>query len=235
MDQICELPRWSDVDAALDHVPQGVDQMIQHVFERLNANESVSKKDLNTLLIWVTLAKRPLLMGELNTILSLPPNKGHYMGLIEHMKTRFASLFKLLREDTDGLNDDEGTADPVDTMDIKASAETVEQDCNGNRPDRSENAEDEDSEDTDSSQANSEDSDDSSEVNEKTMKVFESTRVEYSHVRIKELLLQVSSRNSYLLRRKLKTSISRRVGQKRAHGLKAILVLISMKPNSKSP
>ena len=199
MDQICEQPRWSDVDAALDHVPQGIDKMIHHVFERLDANESVSKKDLNAMLVWVTLAKRPLLMGEINTILSLPPHKGHYMGLNEHLKTRFASLFKLSRREiADRFDDDndEGIANLDVTIDEKASAATVEKDRSSNHPDEGQSSEDEEFGDTNSSQVDSDEDDDSSEVDEKTMEIFKSTRVEFSHLRIKELLLQVCCKSS---------------------------------------
>ena len=70
--------------------------MIRHVFERLDSNEGVSKRDLNLILIWVALAKRPLSVGELDFLLSLATGE-RYMALYKYLKGRFASLIKLLR------------------------------------------------------------------------------------------------------------------------------------------
>ena len=162
--------------------------MIRHVFERLNSNEDVSKRDLNMMLSWVALAKRPLLMGELDVVLSLPTGE-HYMGLNEHLKGRFASLFKLPQEDSSDIKD-EGSADSTDGDDITPTAEVL-----GDLDISSE--EDDDSKDRDrdeengTSKSGNDNLKDSYHLDEKTMKVYRTTKVEFSHLRIKEFLLQV--------------------------------------------
>ena len=189
MEQIYRKARESEIRDALDEAPRELDNMIRHVFERLNSNEDVSKKDLNMMLSWVALAKRPLLMGELDVVLSLPTGE-HYMGLNEHLKGRFASLFKLHQEDSSETSDtkDEGPADSTDGDDIIPTAEAL-----GNldiSSDEDDDSKDEDGdEENSSSKSGTDNPKDSYHLDGKTMKVYSSTTIEFSHLRIKEFLL----------------------------------------------
>ena len=76
LDQIYNISRPSDIMSALDAAPQDLIKMIRHVFERIAADPSVNKKDLNEILIWVTCAQQRLTLGEMDTILKMRPPIG---------------------------------------------------------------------------------------------------------------------------------------------------------------
>ena len=191
MDQIYRKARETEVFAAIKDAPRELDNMIRHVFERLDRDEDISKKDLNIMLTWVTLAKRPLLMGELDLILCLP-NGEHYMPLNKHLKGRFASLFKLLRQDSDN-QDDEDTTEVDEVNSTLASAQIFEEALNFDKSDEedSDSENEHDEEQNDATIDQSEDYNRHFQLDDKTMKVYKSTRIEFSHLRIKEFLLRV--------------------------------------------
>ena len=76
LDQIYNISRPSDIMNALDAAPQDLIKMIRHVFERIAADPSVNKKDLNEILVWVTCAQQRLTLGEMDTILKMRPPIG---------------------------------------------------------------------------------------------------------------------------------------------------------------
>lgn len=76
LDQIYNTSRPSDIVKALKAAPQELDKMIRHVFERIATDPSVSKADLNEILVWVTCAQERLRLGEMDTILKLRPPIG---------------------------------------------------------------------------------------------------------------------------------------------------------------
>ena len=80
---------------AIEQTPPALDQMIEHVFEKLLTNEDVNKDDLQEILLWVSFAKRPLLVGELYYILKSRTGNA-YDALESRLRGRFASIFSLV-------------------------------------------------------------------------------------------------------------------------------------------
>ena len=76
LDQIYNISRPSDIMNGLDAAPQDLVKMIRHVFERIAADPSVNKEDLNEILTWVTCAGERLTLGEMGTILKMRPPIG---------------------------------------------------------------------------------------------------------------------------------------------------------------
>ena len=97
--------RESVIREALIKAPKGLTEMIQHVLEGLS--ESLSREDakedaedLNEILAWVTCAKRPLTLGELDAILRYKSPSGDALLLLESkLRRQYASFFTLDRED----------------------------------------------------------------------------------------------------------------------------------------
>ena len=71
LEDIVKKSRKADIRTALDQAPKDLTKMIRHVFERLAVDPDTNKDDLNEMLGWVAYAERPLLLGELSTILKL--------------------------------------------------------------------------------------------------------------------------------------------------------------------
>jgi hypothetical protein len=71
MDQINDKERENSVFEAIEEAPPKLEEMIAHVFEKLMLNEDVDKSDLNELLLWVSFAKRELLVSELYAVLKV--------------------------------------------------------------------------------------------------------------------------------------------------------------------
>lgn len=98
-DQINNKSRPSDISKALHNAPPDVFKMIRHVFERLSGDSDVGD-DLNEMLVWVTCAQRPLLLGEIDTIIKPSSPIGEALpDLEELLRLKFASFFILERED----------------------------------------------------------------------------------------------------------------------------------------
>jgi hypothetical protein len=80
---------------AIEQTPPALEMMIGHVFEKLLMNEDVNKDDLEEILLWVSFAKRPLLVGELYYILKSQTGNA-YDALESRLRGRFASVFSLV-------------------------------------------------------------------------------------------------------------------------------------------
>ena len=93
--------RESDVEKALHQAPKGLTEMLKHVLEGYSASMSEAEaSDLNDMLMWVCLAKRPLYLGELDAALRLKSEEGE--GLLDlegNLRKAYASLFTLSRDD----------------------------------------------------------------------------------------------------------------------------------------
>ena len=100
LDQISDVSRPSDIRTALDQAPHDLAKMIRHVFERLAGDHSVQKDDFNEMLTWITFARTPLSLGQLDVILKLRGEFGEGMpDLEERLRDQFSSFFTLERED----------------------------------------------------------------------------------------------------------------------------------------
>ena len=189
MEQIYGKERRSEVFSAIEEAPRELNSMIRHVFERLAVDEDVGKEGLSTILLWVTLAKRPLTMGEMDVILKIP-DKDPYP-LETRLKGRFASLFKLSQSDATELDDvDEDTEEDIQcATNISSADELLEQlDFESDQ----EYTDDEDINDNKIGNAKENENEviEEGRVNGQTKALFLRTQIEFSHLSIKEFLLQ---------------------------------------------
>ena len=100
LDQISDVSRPSDIRNTLEQAPHDLAKMIRHVFERLASDPSVQKDDFNEILIWITFARTPLLLGQMDVILKLRGELGEGMpDLEDRLRDQFSSFFTLERED----------------------------------------------------------------------------------------------------------------------------------------
>ena len=100
LDQISDASRPSDIRNTLKQAPQDLAKMIRHVFERLAGDPTVQKDDFNEMLIWITFARTPLLLGQMDVILKLRGEFGEGMpDLEDRLRDQFSSFFILERED----------------------------------------------------------------------------------------------------------------------------------------
>lgn len=101
MQELSQKSRPSSIRQSLHQAPKGLHEMLQHVLEGFSSMlKGDDPDDLNTMLMWVTCAARPLYLGELEVILKLQsPNGDGVLSLEEKLRKRFASFFALTRED----------------------------------------------------------------------------------------------------------------------------------------
>ena len=116
--------RESDVQKALKQAPKGLTDIIKHVLEDYSSSISDDEaSDLNDMLMWVSLARRPLFLGELDAALRLKSEEGE--GLIDlegNLRKNYSSLFTPVRDD--GLTSAELLA-PKRACDDDEDEETV--------------------------------------------------------------------------------------------------------------
>ena len=141
LDQISNVSRPSDIRNTLKQAPQDLAKMIRHVFERLAGDPTVQKDDFNEMLIWITFARTPLLLGQMDVILKLRGEIGEGMpDLEDRLRDQFSSFFILEREDkltTESLQ--------IPNQDIRHEIMSLEEDSNdqaGELHDVHENVED---------------------------------------------------------------------------------------------
>lgn len=86
---------------SLGEVPKGLKEMLRHVLEGFSLSLADEEpENLNELLAWIACASRPLMLGELDTILKLNSSEGDGMIYLEEaLRKQFASFFSLTRED----------------------------------------------------------------------------------------------------------------------------------------
>ena len=76
--------------------PQCLDDVFRRVVARLDVMGRFDRQDLNELIMWVTCAKRDLLLGELDLVLKLRDlRQSGIVGLEHELKTRFGSFFSV--------------------------------------------------------------------------------------------------------------------------------------------
>lgn len=97
---ISDVSRPSDIRHTLEQAPHDLAKMIRHVFERLAADPTVQKDDFNEMLNWITFARTPLLLGQMDVILKLRGEFGEGVpDLEDRLRDQFSSFFTLERED----------------------------------------------------------------------------------------------------------------------------------------
>lgn len=151
------------IRASLAKPPQGLDDMFRRVVARLDVMGGFDKQDLNELIMWVSCAKRDLLLGELDLVLKLRDlRQNGIVGLEDELKTRFGSFFSVMSADVETDSEHEEGEDVASvtgsetTLANSASGESSgsedefdadsehEADFDGNESDRDDDEDDDD-------------------------------------------------------------------------------------------
>ena len=116
--ELSKKSRESAIKEALNAAPKGLTEMLRHVLETFSRTLSEDEAaDLNEMLCWIALAKRPLALGELDAIFRLKSPEGEGILYLEgKLRKQFASFFTLTREDT------------LTTADLQAPRKSLEED-----------------------------------------------------------------------------------------------------------
>ena len=116
-DQIRDLPSPEAIRESLQKVPKGLDEMLYHVFKRLEVHEQMDQSYLRHLISWVLCAHRPLYVSELFVVILIISDHHYYM-IEDHVKARYSSLFHITgplagheqyKEDVRRFEDDSGS------------------------------------------------------------------------------------------------------------------------------
>lgn len=118
--ELGQKSRPGAIKEALNAAPKGLSQMLDHVLEGFSSSLSEEDAaDLNDMLAWVALAKRPLSLGELDASLRLKSTDGEGVIYLEgKLRKQFASFFSLARDDN------------LTTADLQARKKTLVDDEN---------------------------------------------------------------------------------------------------------
>ncbi|KAI9750761.1 MAG: 4-aminobutyrate transaminase [Chaenotheca gracillima] len=123
--ELSSKSRVSAIRDALNRAPKGLNEMLRHIFEGFSMTlKDDDPEDLNTMLSWVACAQRPLSLQQLDGLLALRSASGDsILSLESRLRTQFASLFVITRED--GLSTADLFGDDVmkNTIDIKQEME----------------------------------------------------------------------------------------------------------------
>ena len=195
-DQIWDSPSPESIRGALRDAPEGLDDMLHHVFRRLDVEEAMRISYLTELLSWIFCTYRPLFVSELFVLLVITANQHCYL-LEDDLKARYASIFTVVGppddEDSDeeveeeaaggsAVEDDAEEEDDLDFLNDEAS--TDNEDENGDEGD----ADDEDAEEV---ATTARDSPENQEADHEIFNMpsrWHSTTVTFSHARIRDYL-----------------------------------------------
>ena len=114
-DEICNSPSPEAIRRTLQEAPQGLDDMIHHVFKRLHLEEQTHYSYLSELLSCVYCAYRPLYISEMFVLL-LSLSGQHYLSLKDELKAKYSSLFEI-----SGSSDDLEQDDKTEVLDEEES------------------------------------------------------------------------------------------------------------------
>ncbi|KAL9046447.1 MAG: hypothetical protein Q9214_000714 [Letrouitia sp. 1 TL-2023] len=118
-DQIRASPSPEAIKASLQGAPEGLDDMLYHVFKRLEVDEQMHRSYLKILLTWIFCAYRPFHVSELFVLLIISASQHCYM-IEDDLRARYSSLFDVTGSFADSESDQEqitikedGAADDV--------------------------------------------------------------------------------------------------------------------------
>ena len=143
-DEIWNSPSPEAIRHTLQEAPQGLDDMINHVFERLQLEERMHQSYLSKLLSCVYCAYRPLLLSELFVLL-LSISSQHCWLLEDHLRGKYSSLLEVSGS-SDDLKEEEGT-EVLDKDDIASTTDEFDF-LTQSDPDEDENADQENDDET---------------------------------------------------------------------------------------
>jgi hypothetical protein len=111
LDQIIKKD-LTQIEKILANPPPNLDEMIFAVFDRLAKDQDMDHETVRRMLEWVAYARRPLLFGEIDLVLSLPSRRPNFL-LWTSLQGRFASIFHSnFPKGYDPSEDDDATATP---------------------------------------------------------------------------------------------------------------------------
>ena len=138
-DQIRGLPSPEAIKESLQGAPQGLDDMLYHVFKRLEVDENMHRSYLYELLSWVFCAYWPLIVSELFVLLHVSAGQQCYM-IEDDLQARYSSLFDVTgslaetKEEETGADtaaiDSSSEIDDFDFLDIPDSSDEDEKNWN---------------------------------------------------------------------------------------------------------
>lgn len=138
-DQIRGLPSPEAIKESLQGAPQGLDDMLYHVFKRLEVDENMHRSYLCDLLSWVFCAYRPLTISELFVLLHISAGQQCYM-IEDDLRARYSSLFDVtgslmeMEEEETGADiaaiDSSSDRDDFDFLEIPDSTDEDEKNWN---------------------------------------------------------------------------------------------------------
>lgn len=117
-DQIQGLPSPEAIKESLQGAPQGLDDMLYHVFKRLEVDENMHRSYLCDLLSYVFCAYRPLTISEMFVLLQVSAGQQCYM-IEDDLRARYSSLFEV----TGSLAETEEEETGADTVAIDSSSD----------------------------------------------------------------------------------------------------------------
>ncbi|KAI0452637.1 hypothetical protein F5B21DRAFT_482373 [Xylaria acuta] len=119
--EIKDMNKPELIREALAKPPFGLDDMFKRVITRLTVMGGFDKEDLNEMIMWVSCAKRDLLLGELDLILKLRDlRQNGIVGLDDELRTRFGSFFSVSHTEDDAI-DEEDDMSPI-SSDVKGQS-----------------------------------------------------------------------------------------------------------------
>ena len=120
LDQIRDLPSPEAIQGTLNEAPQGLDDMLYHVFKRLEIEDKRRHSYLNAVLLWVYSAHRLLSIAELFVLFLVSDNQ-HCYTIEDDLRSRYASLFSVTDPVIDNEHEDGETNNMVvDTSELES-------------------------------------------------------------------------------------------------------------------
>ncbi|KAI1114479.1 hypothetical protein F5Y14DRAFT_451022 [Nemania sp. NC0429] len=124
--EIKDMNKPELIRKALAKPPVGLDDMFKRVITRLTAIGGFDKDDLNEIIMWISCAKRDLLLGELDLILKLRDlRQNGIVALDDELRTRFGSFFSISNAEDEVDDDPDDDPDDVSVATGDPEAELV--------------------------------------------------------------------------------------------------------------
>jgi hypothetical protein len=122
-DQIWDSPSSEAVTQSLGDAPEGLDDMLHHIFKRLEVEEAMHRSYFTDLLSWIFCTYRPLYISELFVLLLITANQHCYI-VEDDLKTRYSSLFNVIGPAANEYDsDDEGADQQPKDEEIESEAD----------------------------------------------------------------------------------------------------------------
>ena len=102
--QIRASPSPEAIEVSLQKAPEGLDEMLYHVFKRLDVDEEMYRSYLKDLLTWIFCAYRPFHVSELFVLIMISVYQHCYI-IEDDLRTRYSSVFDVTGPDIQSEGD----------------------------------------------------------------------------------------------------------------------------------